>query len=58
MSKEVELIKAIILSTGKNEICITNENKKKAKNYELVKEKCLSSFSEIYRIVDKNNILK
>ena len=58
MSKEVELIKAIILSTRKNEICITNENKKEAKNYELVKEKCLSSFSEIYRIVDKNNILR
>lgn len=58
MNKDIELIKAIILSTGKNELCVTSENKTKAREYELIKEKCYASFSEVYKIVEKNNILR
>ena len=58
MNKDIELIKAIILSTGKNELLVSGEDKKKAKEYELIKEKCYFSASEVYRIVEKNNILR
>ena len=58
MNKDIELIKAIILSTGREELCVTELDREKAKKYELVKEKCLGSFSEIYKIIEKNNILR
>lgn len=59
--EEINLIKAIILSTGindKNELLVSEENKRKAKEYELVKERCYFSNSEVYKLVEKNNILR